>query len=456
MLKGYEEYKRSDSNWITKVPAHWKVTTLRALLKNVSEKNYPHKELLSVTREKGVILRNVESKEENHNYVPDDLSNYKLVKKGQFVINKMKSWQGSYGVSDYEGIVSPAYFTFDLEFENVKYFNKAIRSKAYVPFFAQYSVGIRVGQWDLDINKLKNFPFYIPPRQEQDKIVQYLDWKTSEMNRFICQKKKQIKLLEELKGAIINKIIFSGIHNVEKKETKCNWIPDIPKHWKLKKAKVLFKEVVDTGYGNELPLLSITNKDGVVLQSETGRKRRMSEDASGYKRIKPGDIGYNLMNAFIGSLGVSEYDGLISPAYAVCRPIVKMCSKYYQYVYRTPQFLQEFENNSYGIMIERNRLYFDSFKQIMAPVPPYEEQIGIVEYLEKRLAEIDEMISSIQKEIFLVEELKVKLISDVVTGQVDVRDIKIPTYETETDNIETEDDSEEISDEQIFDESIEE
>lgn len=191
MLKGYEEYKRSDSNWITKVPAHWKVTTLRALLKNVSEKNYPHKELLSVTREKGVILRNVESKEENHNYVPDDLSNYKLVKKGQFVINKMKSWQGSYGVSDYEGIVSPAYFTFDLEFENVKYFNKAIRSKAYVPFFAQYSVGIRVGQWDLDINKLKNFPFYIPPRQEQDKIVQYLDWKTSEMNRFICQKKKK-------------------------------------------------------------------------------------------------------------------------------------------------------------------------------------------------------------------------------------------------------------------------
>lgn len=182
----------------------------------------------------------------------------------------------------------------------------------------------------------------------------------------------------------------------------------------------------------------------------------MSEDASGYKRIKPGDIGYNLMNAFIGSLGVSEYDGLISPAYAVCRPIVKMCSKYYQYVYRTPQFLQEFDNNSYGIMIERNRLYFDSFKQIMAPVPPYEEQIEIVEYLEKRLAEIDEMISSIQKEISLVEELKVKLISDVVTGRVDVRDIKIPTYETETDNIETEDDSEEISDEQIFDESIEE
>ena len=107
-------------------------------------------------------------------------------------------------------------------------------------------------------------------------------------------------------------------------------------------------------------------------------------------------------------------------------------------------------------MIERNRLYFDSFKQIMAPVPPYEEQIEIVEYLEKSLAEIDEMISSIQKEISLVEELKVKLISDVVTGQVDVRDIKIPTYETETDNIETEDDSEEISDEQIFDESIEE
>ena len=103
-------------------------------------------------------------------------------------------------------------------------------------------------------------------------------------------------------------------------------------------------------------------------------------------------------------------------------------------------------------MVIRASLGQNLLKSLYIPVPPYEEQIEIVEYLEKRLAEIDEMISSIQKEISLVEELKVKLVSDVVTGQVDVRDIKIPTYETETDNIESDDDS----NEQIFDESIEE
>lgn len=108
--------KPSGVKWLGDIPEHWTMIKLRQILRPVSVKNHPELPLLSVTREQGVIVRNVESKEENHNYIPDDLSGYKVVQKGQFAMNKMKAWQGSYGISDYTGIVSPAYFIFDVNF----------------------------------------------------------------------------------------------------------------------------------------------------------------------------------------------------------------------------------------------------------------------------------------------------------------------------------------------------
>ena len=146
--------------WQSVVPEHWQVLKLRQILSPVSEKNHPDLPLLSVVREKGVIVRNIEDKEENHNYVPDDLSGYKLVKIGQFAMNKMKAWQGSYGVSRFDGIVSPAYFVFDIQCDiNKDFFNRAIRSVVYVNYFGQASDGIRVGQWDLSIQRMKEIPF---------------------------------------------------------------------------------------------------------------------------------------------------------------------------------------------------------------------------------------------------------------------------------------------------------
>lgn len=181
-MERYDSYKPSGISWIGEIPSHWEETQLRKFLKLVSEKGHGEKQLLSVTREQGVIVRDVESKEENHNFIPEDLSGYKLVKVGQFAINKMKSWQGSYGVSNFEGIVSPAYYICDLYFENKEFFSWAIRSKAYIPFFTQMSKGIRVDQWDLSTNALKSIPFFVPSLIEQEKIVEFLSTKTSLIN----------------------------------------------------------------------------------------------------------------------------------------------------------------------------------------------------------------------------------------------------------------------------------
>ncbi len=199
--------KQSGVEWIGDIPDTWTIIPLRQLLSPVSVKNRPDLPLLSVVREKGVIVRDIENREENHNFIPDDLSGYKVVKNGQFVMNKMKAWQGSYGVSKYEGIVSPAYYIFDLNFDNIDYFHYAIRSKVYVNFFAQSSDGIRVGQWDLSLQKMKEIPFIIPTKEEQKEIVEYIPKVFKSIEKAIEDIEQEIKLVEEYKTALISNIV---------------------------------------------------------------------------------------------------------------------------------------------------------------------------------------------------------------------------------------------------------
>ena len=201
----------SGVKWLGDIPAHWNTINLRQILHPVSVKNHPELPLLSVVRERGVIIRDVDDKEANHNYVPDDLSGYKMVKKGQFAMNKMKAWQGSYGVSDYTGIVSPAYFIFDIDFDNLKYFHYAIRSKVYVNFFAQASDGIRVGQWDLQMDKMKEIPFIVPPADEQIQIVEYIESALPKYDDAICVLREEIRGLEELKTKLISDVVTGKI-----------------------------------------------------------------------------------------------------------------------------------------------------------------------------------------------------------------------------------------------------
>ena len=205
------QMKPSGVKWLGDIPEHWTMIKLRQILRPVSVKNHPELPLLSVTREQGVIVRNVESKEENHNYIPDDLSGYKVVQKGQFAMNKMKAWQGSYGISDYTGIVSPAYFIFDVNFDNLEYFHFAIRSKVYVNFFAQASDGIRVGQWDLQMDKMKEIPFIIPPADEQIAIVEHVRAAMPKYDALIEKLNEEIKLLEEYKAKLISDVVTGKI-----------------------------------------------------------------------------------------------------------------------------------------------------------------------------------------------------------------------------------------------------
>ena len=203
--------KESGIEWIGQIPAHWEVTQLRKYLRLFSDKGHPDMDLLSVTREQGVIVRDITSKEENHNFIPDDLSGYKLIQKGQFAINKMKAWQGSYGVSKYKGIVSPAYYTCELNNIDTEYFDVAIRSQAYIGFFTKYSKGIRSGQWDLSPDALKSIPFVEPPIVEQRAIVSYITEISEKVDSYITKLKEEINYLQEYKQRLISDVVTGKV-----------------------------------------------------------------------------------------------------------------------------------------------------------------------------------------------------------------------------------------------------
>lgn len=437
-LAPYPEYKESGVPWLGKIPAHWVSKKLRNMLTPVSDRNRPDLPLLSVVREKGVIQRNVSSKKENHNYIPDDLTNYKVVKKSQFAMNKMKAWQGSYGVSDFDGIVSPAYFVFDLDGAEGRFFHVAARSKAYVPFFTQASDGVRIGQWDLNQSRMKEIPFFVPPVDEQTQIARFLDWKTAQINKFIRNKRRLIELLKEQKQNVINQAVTRGLDpKVKLKPSGVEWIGDIPEHWDATKLKrvVSFNPSKSETRANPadeekvvfLPMENISVNGDI----DCSEKRTLSEVWNGFTYFRRGDVVVakitpcfeNGKGAYLK--GLESDFGFGTTELIVLRPSKAIDGAFLRFLTSTKQFLLLGEQYMTGAAGQQ-RIPSDFVKNYPIGLPPIDEQLEILEHIQEKSAEIDQAISRAQREIELMREYRIRLISDVVTGQVDVRGIEVP------------------------------
>lgn len=203
--------KDSSIEWIGDIPSHWTEASLKSMLRRVSVKNKPKRRVLSVERVNGVVDRETEGSPDNHNRLPDNLSAYLAVDRGQFAMNKMKAWRGSYGISRLDGIVSPAYYVFDLNHPNPEFFNWAIRSDAYIPFFGRDSYGIRTDQWDFKMSALRSIPFFSPPMSEQAAIVAYLEKETQVIDSTIEGIRKQIELLGKYRKQVINDAVTGKV-----------------------------------------------------------------------------------------------------------------------------------------------------------------------------------------------------------------------------------------------------
>lgn len=422
-MNTYSAYKDNGEQWLGQIPEHWEMHKLGHFLSIFSEKGFPNAQLLSVTREQGVILRDKDNKEENHNFVPDDLSGYKHLSKGDFVINKMKSWQGSYGVSEYDGIVSPAYFTCKLKGVYPDFFSRAIRSKAYSGYFMKYSKGIRVDQWDLDPIALKLIPFALPPIEEQEAMVAYLDEQTGKLDQAIAREQKMIDLLEERKQIIIQQAVTKGLNpNAKMKDSGIEWIGKMPEHWNLTRLKRFVKFINGFAFNSNsfsdsgVRVIRIGDISKFIDFENCARSNQRSAKLEQF-RIRENDILIAMSGATTGKCCIAEN---VVEAYINQRVGIIRCAKprFIYYALKTKLF-SEYVNITNAGSAQPN-ISSSGICNYPLVMPTDEEQNQIVIYLDKHIANVNCAIDAREKMIALLQERKQIIINEVVTGKIKV------------------------------------
>jgi len=267
-----------------------------------------------------------------------------------------------------------------------------------------------------------NFLTPIPPIEEQYSLVDYLDRETTRTYALIAKYQRMIELLEEKRASLINRAVTRGLdESSPTKKSEIPWLKMIPSHWSIVKNGNLFIERDERGYP-DLPLLNVSIHTGVTLREfSTEHIEQMASDWSTYKRAIKDDIAFNKMRMWQGAVGVVPTDGLVSPDYTVARPRQNVNPYYFSYLFRTDFYKNEINRFSHGIVPDRNRLYWDQFKQMPSICPPYEEQSRIVAFLDREVGKIKQLTGKIEKMISTLQEYRSALIGNVVTGKVNVQ-----------------------------------
>jgi type I restriction enzyme, S subunit len=430
-LKPYAEYKESGSKWLGSVPAKWEVRNLRTLISKRAERNRSDLPLLSVAREKGVFVRSLTDADENHNVIPEDLSNYKVARAGNLVINKMKAWQGSMGIAPCDGIVSPAYFVFDFRIDIHAFGQRLLRSKPYVSHFGHASDGVRVGQWDLSVPGMRQIPVLIPPPAEQVAIVRFLDWATVRLERAIRAKRRVIALLNEQKRAIIHRAVARGLDpSVRLNPSGIPWLGDIPKHWEVRPLKQLLSRM-DYGTSEnvrgegKIRVLTMGHiRDGKVILPEKGGLSAVPASLL----LKKNDLLFNRTNSpeLVGKVGLFAGEAKDEVTFASYLVRLRVRSEHnpewLNYLLNSPAFWS-YARSQALVSLHQANLNSKRYGQMIIPIPVRRaEQDEIVEHIRVRAGEIESAVKRLEREIELLREYRTRLVADVVTGKLDVRE----------------------------------
>lgn len=440
MLKPYNEYKPIPELWITKIPESWSYRKIKFLFNERSEKGYPDEALLVASQNMGVVPKDVYGNRTVE--AQKNLHLLKLVKVGDFVIS-LRSFQGGIEYAYYQGIISPAYTVMEPKEEiNPGYFRHLAKSRLFIELLQMCVTGIREGQ-NIDYSKLKNHLIPVPPKEEQDQIVRYLDWKLAKINKLIRAKKKQIALLNEQKQVIIHNAVTKGVDpNVLMKDSGIEWIGQIPQEWVVNRLKTQISLSTSKKNRDNEFYIGMEN-----IQSWTGKYVSTTEiDSEGICNIfENNNILFGKLRPYLAKVYLTENNGVCSSEFLVLKNFNGIL-RYMFYVLLSYKFIDLVNSSTYGAKMPRANWGFIGNCSI--PIPSLEEQNKIASYLDDKCYKIENLKAKIQNEIELLYEYRTRLISDVVTGKVDVRDIEIPEYEADSD--ETIDD--EIDDNLVLDE----
>ena len=423
--------KNSGIPWIGMIPSDWEVCFTKQLMRNKSIKGFPDEQVLSLYRDYGVVPK--DSRDDNHNVTSEDTATYKLVEVGDFVINKMKAWQGSMAISAYRGIISPAYYIcrFTNESVNRRYIHYLLRNETYKTEYRRLSTGLRVGQWDLNIDDFLHIPAILPPLPTQQRIADFLDWKCAEIDELAALQETMIAELKRYKQSVITEAVSKGLDpDVPMKDSGVEWIGEIPEGWEVKKVKNV-TTAINKGNG--------ITKEEVFADGDT-------------PCVRYGEIYSKYDNSFVTCISKTKKDVLSTLHYfgngdilcAGTGELVEEIGKSIVYLgdnkclaggdiivlshNQNPLFLNFALNSRYAqaqkscskAKLKVVHISAYDIGSVLIAFPPLSEQRAIADYLDRKCAEIDELIAIKQQKIEALKEYKKSVIFEYVTGKKEV------------------------------------
>lgn len=423
----YEKYKQTGTKWITSIPVSWDMQKIGALFVQRKEK-VSDKDFAPISVTKNGILPQLATAAKT-----DDGDNRKKVCVGDFVINSRSDRKGSCGVSDLEGSVSLINIVLQpREQLSGRYAHYLLRNHLFSEEYYRNGRGIVADLWTTRYSEMKTILLPVPPREEQDQIVRYLDWQVSKINRLIAAKRKEIALLKEHRTAKINQAVTTGIHcDTQLAYTGYNWLPYAPANWKPVPAKALFRNITELRRLDD-SMLAATQKYGLIEQTEymrlEGRRIVLANDnLDKWLHTEPNDFIISL-RSFQGGLEMCSKPGCVTWHYVVLRSQRNIYPDFYKWFFKSAAYIGALQKTS-DFIRDGQDLRFSNFVKVGLFIIPMDEQREIAEYLNRETPKYDVAISNLEKQIDQITELRTRLISDVVTGQVDVRGIKVPDDE---------------------------
>ena len=413
--------KDSGIEWIGEIPEGWEVVKAKYLFAQRNEKGNSALVLLSPTQKYGVIPQSqlegvVQVKEST------DLRVFKTIHIGDFVIS-LRSFQGGFEFSNYEGVCSPAYQVFHATKDlSNDFFRYLFKSDGFISKINSLTVGIREGKniqyWDFS-----NMLLALPPKEVQIRSAQYLNAKCTEIDTMLSKTRSSIEEYKKLKQAVITQAVTKGVRGErEMKDSGVAWIGEIPKEWVCKKIKYLF-EIRKRIAGKEgYTVLSIT-QTGIKPKNISSNEGQLANSYSNYQLLHFGEFAMNHMDLLTGWVDISNYNGVTSPDYRVfsLKDTITNHPRYFLYLMQMCYFNRIFYSMAQGVSnLGRWRLQSDKFLNCIFPVPSIEEQKEISDYLDTTCSEIDKLIANKEQLVKELESYKKSLIYEVVTGKREV------------------------------------
>jgi type I restriction enzyme S subunit len=417
-MNKYRKYKKSSVNWIGNIPSQWTEKCAKYYFKEVDERSQTgNEEMLSVSHTTGVTPR---SQKNVTMFKAESNVGQKLCHPGDIVINTMWAWMAALGVSNHAGIVSPSYGVYrpitNQDYDPY-YLDHLLRTEGYRTEYICLSTGIRSSRLRLYPDKFLSMRIICPPKDEQKSIVRFLRAQNGLFRKFIRNKRRLVELLKEQKQSIINQAVTRGLDpKVRFKPSSVEWIGDIPNNWEVRKLK----HIASMKSGDNLISEQITETGDYPVYGGNGLRGYFYNYNKDGKYLLVGRQG-----ALCGNIHRVEGKFWATEHAVVTDVRSEVSTDWYYYMLIVMNLNQYSESAAQpGISVEK-------IQNLRTAFPPFDEQKAIVSHIERESVTIDHTITRAQRQIELMREYRTRLISNVVTGKVDVRGIEVPEVSEE-------------------------